>query len=591
VSQIKTKFIVNNAVTNAKLAQAPTLTIKGNNTGSTANELDLTVAQVNTMLGDLLIANNLSDVASASTSFKNISPLTTAGDIIYENATPTPARLAIGTTGQVLTVSGGLPTWATPTNTGTVTSVAFSVPGSSIFGATGTPITTSGTLGLTTTGTSGGIPYFSSTSVLSSSALLAASQLIIGGGAGTAPSTLAAGSQYQPLVMGASAPGYAALNLGQSAAVTGVLPPLNKVSPTFVIPSTTIDWTKGDIYTQTLTANTSFTFSGAISGQTIDVILTNTASNYTVSWPNSIKWPNKTVPTMSTGANSDIYTFRYDGTYYYGVADQNLAANLITATGGTVTHVGNQEIHTFTSSGTFTVTNAPSGSTVEILVVGGGGSGGSAQASGGGGGGGIIHNTSYSVTATSYTVTIGAGGTATSNNNGNVGGNTVFNDQTAGGGGAGGFSSGSATAGGAGSATNGSGGGGGFTKAGGAAAGSGFAGGAGTSSGSVAAGGGGGAGGVGAAASGSTGGNGGNGAAYSTSGSSVTYAGGGGGGTNSGTPGSGGTGGGGAGISTTGTATSGTANTGGGGGGSGGASAGTSGAGGSGIVIVSFQYQ
>jgi len=41
-------------------------------------------------------------------------PMTTTGDTIYSSSGSTPARLGIGTTGQVLTVAAGLPSWATP---------------------------------------------------------------------------------------------------------------------------------------------------------------------------------------------------------------------------------------------------------------------------------------------------------------------------------------------------------------------------------------------------------------------------------------------------------------------------------------------
>ena len=73
------------------------------------------------------------------------------------------------------------------TSSGVVTSVGFSVPATSIFTATGSPVTGSGTLGFTTAGTSGGIPYFSSAAALSSSAALTANLPVIGGGAGVAP--------------------------------------------------------------------------------------------------------------------------------------------------------------------------------------------------------------------------------------------------------------------------------------------------------------------------------------------------------------------------------------------------------------------
>lgn len=45
-------------------------------------------------------------------------PMTTTGDTIYSSSGSTPARLGIGSTGQVLTVSGGVPTWATPSSGG-----------------------------------------------------------------------------------------------------------------------------------------------------------------------------------------------------------------------------------------------------------------------------------------------------------------------------------------------------------------------------------------------------------------------------------------------------------------------------------------
>lgn len=51
--------------------------------------------------------------SSVDTTVKALSPGTTAGDIDYYTSSTAKSRVAIGTTGQVLTVSGGVPAWAT----------------------------------------------------------------------------------------------------------------------------------------------------------------------------------------------------------------------------------------------------------------------------------------------------------------------------------------------------------------------------------------------------------------------------------------------------------------------------------------------
>jgi hypothetical protein len=57
--------------------------------------------------------------SSVDTTTKALNPATTLGDIQYRSSTAnTNTRLAIGTTGQVLTVAGGVPSWATPAGGG-----------------------------------------------------------------------------------------------------------------------------------------------------------------------------------------------------------------------------------------------------------------------------------------------------------------------------------------------------------------------------------------------------------------------------------------------------------------------------------------
>jgi hypothetical protein len=109
---------------------------------------------------------------------------------------------------------------------GTVTSVGQSFTGG-LISVSGSPVTTSGTLALTVAGTSGGIPYFASSSTWASSGVLTANAIVLGGGAGTAPAVLGSLGTTTTVLHGnaAGAPTFGAVALTTD--VSGVLPTAN----------------------------------------------------------------------------------------------------------------------------------------------------------------------------------------------------------------------------------------------------------------------------------------------------------------------------------------------------------------------------
>lgn len=144
------------------------------------------------------------------------SPVTSTGTLTLAWQTPP--------TGTGAMVRANSPTLVTPNLGAPSAAVLTNATGLPIDGGTvGTLPVGRGGLGITS-GTSGGIPYFSAAATIASSALLALSQLVVGGGAGGAPATLGSlGTTVQVLHGNAAGlPTWGAVNLATD--VTGNLP-------------------------------------------------------------------------------------------------------------------------------------------------------------------------------------------------------------------------------------------------------------------------------------------------------------------------------------------------------------------------------
>lgn len=115
--------------------------------------------------------------------------ITTTGTIVTGVWNGTAIDLAHGGTNANLTASNGGIFYSTA-SAGAILAGTATANLPLLSGASTTP--SWATISYPASATSGGIPYFSSTSAMASSALLAANAVVVGGGAGTAPSTDAA---------------------------------------------------------------------------------------------------------------------------------------------------------------------------------------------------------------------------------------------------------------------------------------------------------------------------------------------------------------------------------------------------------------
>lgn len=271
----------------------------GGTTGLTLTGGPITVSGTLTLGGTLIAVNG----GTGQSSY-------VVGDVLYASTTTALSKLTIGTTGQVLTVTAGIPSWATPT-TGTVTSVTGTAPVVSSGGNTPAismaAATTSVNGYLTSTDWNTFNGKGSVTSVAGTGTVngLTLTGTVTSSGSLTLGGTL---SLVSPPAIGTTTPAEVKATVGWAA-------------NTALTDAATVAWdTTNQVATFTF-VSTNRTFGAPTNlrnGAFYALAVIQNAGSNTITWNSVFKWASGTAPTLSTAASAkDFFTFRSDGTNLY----------------------------------------------------------------------------------------------------------------------------------------------------------------------------------------------------------------------------------------------------------------------------------